>query len=107
MQAAAQEMQALSIPGRDTETPEFCQYVNEGAAAVGGSVGWHLPEKQPPFGTHISLHQDMWWETGRGAACELQWEAQESSDESYLHDTDSDCTLPQILTFRTYEGYSA
>lgn len=32
-----------------------CQYVNEGAAAVGGSVGWYLAGKKPPLGTRIPL----------------------------------------------------
>lgn len=34
---------------------QVCQYVNEGAAAVGGSVGWHLAGKEPPSGTRIPL----------------------------------------------------
>ena len=34
MQAAAQEMQALSIPGRDTETPEVIN-------SSGGAEGLH------------------------------------------------------------------
>lgn len=46
---------------------QVCQYVNEGAAAVGGSVGWHLAGKKPPLGTHIALpgHVAEEWEERR------------------------------------------
>lgn len=48
------------------------QYVNEGAAAVGGSVGCHLVGKEPPQGTCIPLpgHVQEGW---GGSVCELWW----------------------------------
>lgn len=43
---------------------QVCQYVNEGVAAVGGSVGWHLVGKKPLSGTRIppSGHVLEGWE---------------------------------------------
>lgn len=49
------------------------QHVNGSATAVGGSVGWHLAEMQPPLGTRILPpgHVVKHWEGG--LFCELQW----------------------------------